>query len=149
MALAATRTEAHGLTLYYDGECPVCRSYVTRVRLRRTVGKVTLVDLRTHPETRRRLEAEGYLPDEGMVVEVAGQGYHGPSAVQVLALLSSRSGLFNRLNYRLFGSARASRLLYPLLVAGRRALLFLLGRKPLTHGDPSSPDNPTDFRKVS
>ena len=142
------QVQASGLTLYYDGDCPLCRSYVTRMRLKRSAGSVDLLDVRIHAADRQRLERQGYRLDDGMVVEVAGQVYHGVAAVHVLALMSSRSGWFNRLNYRVFRSHRAAKLLYPLLVTGRRALLFLLGRKPLSHGECDTPDNPKELRKV-
>jgi predicted DCC family thiol-disulfide oxidoreductase YuxK len=137
-----------GLYLYYDGDCPLCRSYVTRMRLRHSAGSVELVNVRIHAAERQRLERQGYRLDDGMVVEVGGQVYHGAAAVHVLALLSSRSGWFNRLNYRVFRSRRTARLLYPPLVAGRRVLLFLLGRKPLPQGEYDPPDNPKELRKV-
>ena len=122
------QVQASGLTLYYDGDCPLCRSYVTRMRLKRSAGSVDLLDIRIHAADRQRLERQGYRLDDGMVVEVGGQVYHGAAAVHVLALLSSRSGSFNRLNYLVFRSRRTARLLYPPLVAGRRVLLVLLGR---------------------
>jgi len=46
----------------------------------------------------------------------------------MLALLSTPSSGFNRLNAALFRSPTASRLLYPVLRAGRNAVLRLLGR---------------------
>jgi hypothetical protein len=47
-------------------------------------------------------------------------------------LLSSRSGLFNKLNALIFHSPTVSRLLYPLLRAGRNLTLRLLGHRKLT-----------------
>ena len=51
--------------------------------------------------------------------------------LELLALMSSRAGWFNRLNFLVFRSRTLSRLLYPILVLGRRLLLRLLGRSPL------------------
>jgi hypothetical protein len=66
-----------------------------------------------------------------MVLEIGGVHYHGDACLNRLALMSSRSGLFNRLNYILFRSPRLSRLSYPLLRCGRSLALRLLGRQPL------------------
>jgi predicted DCC family thiol-disulfide oxidoreductase YuxK len=123
-----------GLTLVYDGDCPLCSAYVTRMRLRQIAGRLDLLDARQQPALVQRLERRGYRLDEGMLVIVGDQYYHGAAAVHVLALMSSRSGWLNRLNYSLFRSSLLASVLYPLLVAGRRALLWLLGRKPLSAG---------------
>jgi len=77
------------------------------------------------------LGEKGYSLDEGMLVMVGERYYHGAAAVQVLALMSSRTGWFNRLNYRLFRSQKWSAAAYPLLVSGRRLLLRVLRREPI------------------
>ena len=123
-----------GLTLVYDGDCPLCSAYVTRMRLRQTAGRLDLIDARQQPALVQQMEQRGYHLDDGMLLIVDGRFYHGAAAMHVLALMSSGSGWFNRLNYRLFRSPRLSSVLYPPLVAGRRGLLWLLGRKPLSAG---------------
>ena len=123
---------ADGLTVVYDGDCPLCSAYVTQLRLKETAGCLDLVDARQHPETVEALDRRGYRLDEGMVVIAGDQAYHGSDAIHALALMSSRSGWLNRLNYWVFRSHTLSAALYPALVAGRRALLWLLGRAPLT-----------------
>ena len=59
--------------------------------------------------------------DEGMVLKVDGRLYHGEDCIRMLALLSTPGGLFNRANAAVFRSRIRSRLLYPLLRAGRNA----------------------------
>lgn len=124
------------LTLYYDGECPLCARYVTMLRLSRG-QPVRLVDLRSAPDRRAELEAQGFELDQGMVVEQDGCRYAGAAAVNVLAMLSTPSDVFNRINRLVFGSPLLARLLYPLLRMGRWLLLFLLG-KPLISEEKSS-----------
>lgn len=121
-----------GLTIVYDGDCPLCSAYVTQLRLKETAGSLRLEDARQHPGTVEALAAQGYPLDEGMVVIVGNRVYHGADAIHVLALMSSRTGWLNRLNYQVFRSRRLSAALYPALVAGRRALLWLLGRSSLS-----------------
>ena len=123
---------AEGLTIVYDGDCPLCSAYVTQLRLKESAGSLRLEDARQHPATVEALGKQGYRLDQGMVVIAGDRVYHGADAIHVLALMSSRSGWLNRLNYRVFRSRRLSAVLYPGLVAGRRALLWLLGRSPLS-----------------
>lgn len=117
------------LWVVYDGECPFCSSYVLLYRLREQIGQVHLIDARsTHPimaEVRR----EKLDLDEGMAVKFRGRFYHGAAAMNILAILGSGSGVFNRLNRALFRHPRLARFLYPMLVRGRWIILRLLGRR--------------------
>lgn len=119
------------VTIFYDGQCPFCARYVALLRLRQAVGPVGLVDLREDTAARTELEAAGMVLDQGMVIDLEGHRLHGADAVHALALLSSPSGLVNSLNARLFASEWLTRLIYPLMRAGRNATLLLLGRQPL------------------
>src|ERR1700685_1118524 len=120
-----------GLVLVYDGECPVCSSYVQYVRLKESVGRVTLVNARDGGPWVDRIRAAGLDLDEGMALYYAGRFYHGADCVHMLALLSTGSGPFNRIHSAIFRNARWSAFLYPILRFGRNLLLRLLGRKRL------------------
>jgi predicted DCC family thiol-disulfide oxidoreductase YuxK len=119
------------VVVMYDGECPACSCYVRFVRLREAAGKVDLINLRERPDLVRMLRSEGRDVNEGMVVQVGIRRYFGADAVTAMALMSSRSGIANRLNRAVFGSKIASRALYPAMRAGRYVLLKALGRRPL------------------
>ena len=82
------------LTIYYDGDCPMCTRFVTMLRLSEQ-QQVALADLRGLPDKRAEFEGLGYKVDDGMVVDQSGQLYSGADAVNVLALLSTPSGLFD------------------------------------------------------
>jgi len=101
------------------------------MRLQEAAGRLQLVDARQEPGLVEQLQHQGYRLNDGLLLAIGNQYFHGAAAINVLALMSSRSGCFNRLNYRVFRSRRMANLLYPVLVAGRRVLLWLLGRKPL------------------
>lgn len=122
------------LVLVYDGECPVCSSYVRYVRLRESVGRVSLINARDGGPWVERVRAAGLDLDEGMVLLYGGRFYHGADCIHMLALLSTDSGVFNRINSAIFRSAGLSTVLYPVLRFGRNLLLRLLGRKPLHLG---------------
>lgn len=119
------------LTLVYDGQCPLCRQFVRLQRLRRDVGEPTLIDARQESDARRDLSALGIDLDAGFALRIGETWVHGDEALHRLALMSTGSGLFNRLMARLFASPRRTARLYPWLRRGRAVLLRLLGRGPI------------------
>ena len=119
--------------LLYDGECPFCSRYVSYVRLRDAVGSVTLADAREHPDLVEEARQRGYEVDTGMVLKLDGRYYHGGDCIHALALLTTSSGFFNRMNRALFRSRTFSRIVYPVLRTGRNVTLRLLGRTRLQH----------------
>lgn len=119
------------LVLIYDGECPVCSSYTRYVKLKESVGSLALVNARDGGPWVERVRNAGLDLDEGMVLIYGGRYYHGADCIQMLALLSTPSGLFNRVNSAIFRNQRLATMLYPALRCGRNMLLRLLGRKPL------------------
>lgn len=122
--------------IYYDGDCPFCSRYVRLLRLRDAAGPVALTNLREDDAARQRFSDAGLAPDDGMLVETEGGLFHGADALNVISMLSSPSGVFNRLNAQLFRSRTAARFIYPLLRAGRNATLLLLGRDAMRSADP-------------
>jgi predicted DCC family thiol-disulfide oxidoreductase YuxK len=119
------------LVLIYDGDCPVCSSYVRYVRLKEAAGKLTLVNAREGGEWVNKVVAAGLSLDEGMALYYGGRFYHGVDCIHMLALLSTPSGVFNRVNGRIFSHPRLARALYPVLRAGRNSLLRILNRPQL------------------
>ena len=128
---AATSRQSEGAPttwVVYDGQCPFCSRYVSLLRLRDTLGRVELVNAREGGPVVDEILAAGLDLDEGMVLKIDGRFYHGDECIHRLALLSSSSSLFNRVNRAIFRSPTLSRLLYPLLRSGRNCMLHLLGR---------------------
>ena len=123
------------ILLVYDTECPVCENYCQRVRIEESAGDLKLIDARESSEVLTEITALGLDIDQGMVLKMQGELYYGAYAIHALALMSSRSGHFNRFNYWLFQSERASRLLYPALKCGRNLLLKSLGRTKINNLD--------------
>lgn len=123
------------LRLVYDGECPMCRRYVRWQRIRREVGELELIDARQASEARRELTAMGIDLDEGFALQIGERWYRGSDALHRLTLLGTRSGVFNRLMYRLFANSRRTARLYPLLKRCRSGLLKMLGKGPIDNLD--------------
>lgn len=78
-----------------------------------------------------RVVAQGLALDEGMAMYYGGRWYHGADCIHMLALLSTPSGIFNRINAAVFRHPRLARIIYPALRAGRNLLLKVLNRSPL------------------
>lgn len=120
-----------GLWLLYDGGCPFCSAYVSRLRLRDEVPPVRIVDAREGGPELGAARAAGLDVDGGMVLrlgdEDGGRLHHGAGTIRRLALLSTSSDRFNRLTGWFFRSETRARLLYPWLRRGRNLTFVLLG----------------------
>src|SRR5687767_15374616 len=90
------------ILLVYDKECPVCNAYCQVVRIRESVGDLRIVNARESSAVMKEITDMGLDIDQGMVVKMGGQIYYGADAIHALSLISSRSGVFNRLNYWIF-----------------------------------------------
>lgn len=121
------------ILLVYDRECPACNNYCQIVRIRESVGQLKIVDAREASEVMREITAQGLDIDQGMVLKMGGRLYYGSDAIHALALISSRSGVFNRLNYWIFKSKTLSHILYPVLRFFRNLLLKLLGKTKINN----------------
>lgn len=134
--------------LVYDGECPVCKTYCKYIRIREAVGDLHLVDARQPSELMDDITAAGLDIDQGMVLKFKNVLYYGPDAIHILTLLSTPSGLFNRINYYVFSTKVGARIFYPIGKAFRTLLLKLLRIKyienlknegPVAHKQPTLP----------
>jgi len=116
------------ILLVHDGECPACHAYCQVVRIKECEGDLRIVDARENSEVMNEISAQGLDIDQGMVLKVGGQFYYGSDAIHRLALISSRRGVFNRINYCMFKSKTVSNILYPPLRFFRNLLLKMLGK---------------------
>lgn len=121
------------ILLVYDKQCPVCDAYCRMVRIRESVGTLRLVNARDAGAIMDEITAKGLDIDEGMVLKVGSTLYYGADAIHVLSLMSSRSGVFNRLTYWIFRSKSLSAILYPLFRCFRNLLLKLLGKSRINN----------------
>jgi predicted DCC family thiol-disulfide oxidoreductase YuxK len=121
------------LLLIYDDECPACRNYTQMIRIKETVGELILINAREDGDEVSRLSEAGFDLDEGMALIVGTRVYYGADTVHMLALMGSPSGMFNRLNHWVFRSRARSKMLYPVLKAGRNLLLKILARSKMNN----------------
>ncbi|WP_136678490.1 DCC1-like thiol-disulfide oxidoreductase family protein [Neptunomonas sp. XY-337] len=119
--------------LIYDQECPACHAYCQVVNIRKSVGELTIVDARQPSKVMEEITAQGLDIDQGMVLKLGDQLYYGADAIHALALIGSRSGFLNRINYWVFSSKQRSAVLYPILRSLRNVLLKLLRKRKINN----------------
>ena len=119
--------------LIYDKECPACKAYSRLVRIRESVGDLKIINAREQNDVLDEITAQGLDIDQGMVLKMGDQLYYGSDAIHALALISNRSGVFNRLNYWIFKSKTLSSWLYPILLFFRNLLLKILGKSKINN----------------
>lgn len=117
--------------IVYDGQCPFCSNFISKLQLEHTIGKVELIDTRTQSALAAELEKQACELDKGMLFIQNDNYYFGHNAMHRLALLSTTSGWFNRFNNWLFSIKLLAFFVYPLLRLGRNVTLLLLGKEPI------------------
>ena len=130
-AYRRTRRGADKAWLVYDGECYFCSNYARLLDAREAVGELILVNARDGGPLVEEVRALRYNLDDGMALKMGGRWRFGSDALNTLALLSARRGVFGVANRLLFSSPSAAWLAYPFLNCGRRALLGLRRVPPL------------------
>jgi len=121
--------ETSEIWFVYDGDCPICTTAARAFKIREAAGTLLLLNAReeaNHPLMQeinnRKLDL-----DEGMIIRMGDNYYHGADALHVMALLGTNQGWFNRMNVLLFRSKHMASLCYPSMRAGRNLLLKLKG----------------------
>lgn len=122
-------TEAPQIVLVYDRDCPVCTAYCKALAIRQLDRNMQILNAREDHPVVREIKRLGLDLDEGFVLRIGSEYYHGAEAIHRLALLSTPSGVFNRVNYFVFRSQKLSRLLYPGLRLARNLILAVMGRQ--------------------
>lgn len=126
-------TQAEPIFLVYDRQCPACDYYCNLARIRADVGELKLIDAREGGPLVEEITRAKFDIDQGMVLKVGAQLYYGSDAIHALSLMSTRTGLFNRLTYWIFRSRFLSHILYPVLRFFRNLLLKALGRTKINN----------------
>lgn len=103
-------------------------------KLKQSIGPVRLINARDGGPEVTQVKAAGLDLDEGMVMSYNGKLYHGDECLNMMAMMSSDSGIFNRMAALLFRSPVVARASYPFLRCGRAITLRMLGRKKIDGG---------------
>jgi predicted DCC family thiol-disulfide oxidoreductase YuxK len=129
----AADVRSREILLVYDEDCPLCNAYCRMVRIRETVGTLRLVDARENSDVMNEITRTGLDIDQGMALKVDDVLYYGSDAICALSLMSSGSGVFNRLNHWIFRSSTRAKVLYPVLRSCRNLLLKILGKTKINN----------------
>lgn len=122
---------ANDFVVIYDGDCPLCRSYVAYSALKRKFPGIRLLDARTTTGLKAHYDRLGYDLNEGMVVVEQGRIFHAADAMARIALHTRSERRLNAALAPLLQRPRLGRLTYAVMRTGRSALLRLLRRPPL------------------
>ncbi|UTW56479.1 DCC1-like thiol-disulfide oxidoreductase family protein [Kordiimonas sp. SCSIO 12610] len=119
----------NGIWFVYDGDCPICRMAAHALKIKEEYGALNLLNAREAEGTAllAEINKRKFDLDEGMVIYVDGQFYHGKSALKFMARFGDKKGLFNWFTQSLFWSDTLARLLYPLMRGCRNLLIRLNG----------------------
>ncbi len=110
------------IVLIDDKEYPVCNR-----RIRKSLSDLNIINARVDSEVMNEITRRGLHIDHG-VLTMGSELYYAANAIHRLGLISSRSGIFNQVNYWIFKSRALSRLFYPILRYPRHLLLKVLGK---------------------
>jgi predicted DCC family thiol-disulfide oxidoreductase YuxK len=121
-----TEAETDVPRVVYDGECPVCRTFVGRIDMD---GGFEKIDARKESAERDIVTGSGCSLDEGMAVLHEGKVHHGKDAVAFMAARAKRNSTTNVLTRLFFGGPMRARFFYPVARLFRNTLLRLLGKR--------------------
>ena len=123
--------ENKNMKIIYDGECPFCSKYVRLIQLKKTIGYVELINARVDTTIKEKLKELSIDINKGMVLIDGKDIYFAEDCVHRLALLSTSSNLFNRINKLVFKYKTLSKIIYPIMKTGRNFILFILRKKQI------------------
>ena len=114
--------------LLYDGDCPVCRTYVGWTALRQSHPDIQLIDARERPDLVAALRAEGIEINDTNLLQLDGQRFTGAAAMALVSRKMRADGIGRKVLKAATAPERVLRPIYPWFVRGRKALLWLAGR---------------------
>ena len=120
--------------IVYDGDCPMCSNFAKLYKIKESVGTLKIVNARqADNKIISQINTRGLNLDLGFVVKIDEMFYHASDATNVLALIGSNTGIFNRLNVLIFRSKILTKLLYPLFRTARNLALLLKGKSQINN----------------
>lgn len=133
----------------YDGDCPICNVAARGFAIKKAVGTLKLLDARSNMDHQllKEINARQLDLDESMVIKMDQQYYQGQDALQLMALLGTNVGWFNRLTYLLFRHVTLSKIGYPFLRLIRNSLIRMRNRDKIRNLNYANSDG-TIFREI-
>ncbi len=103
------------------------------LKIRKSIGELVIINARISQPLILEAKKQGYNLNEGLIVKYREQFYYGEDGMCILAMFSSQSDLFNKINSKLFKSKVLLKLIYPILKFVRLCLLIIIGVKKIKH----------------
>lgn len=117
--------EKPGVWFVYDGDCPICTQAATALRIKQRYGELHTLNAREAgaDPLMDEINRRGLDLDEGMVIYVDGQFFHGKDALKFMARHGETQNMLMAAFKGLFWSDMLARLVYPWMRATRNGLL--------------------------
>lgn len=101
------------------------------MRLKNVVDELRLINARTD-DFQGLLKERQFDLNEGMLVMIGDNYYHGAEAASILAALTTPLTVFNKLNYVLFNNKITAKYWYPICRFFRNLALRVRGIPPIS-----------------
>ena len=113
----------------YDGDCPFCNHFAQLLELKRSLPSLEIIDGRENLDQLTQLYKQGYDLNKGAILIINGSIKNGADAINWIfnEIKEPNDSLLEVLRI-IFSSNRRSKLLFPLLIWGRRIALTAKGR---------------------
>ena len=119
----------------YDGQCPFCNHFAELLKLKSALPLLELLDGRKNLDLLTRLYKQGYDLNNGAILINDGNIKHGSDAINwICSQMKEPDDALLEILRIIFISNKRSKLLFPLLLWGRRFSLSLKGKvwQPVT-----------------
>ncbi len=114
----------------YDGECPFCNHFAHLLELKSNLPSLQILDGRENLEQLTRLYNLGYDLNNGAILIINGKIKHGAEAIYWICsqIKKPNDSLLEVLRI-IFKSNKRGKMIFPLLLWGRRVLLTVKGKE--------------------
>jgi len=113
----------------YDGECPFCNHFAQLIELKSCLPSLQIIDGRENLEQLTQLYKQGYDLNNGAILINNGKIMHGADAISwICSRIEEPNDSLLEILKLIFTSNKRSKILFPLLLWGRRITLTLKGK---------------------
>ena len=116
------------ILIYYDGECPYCRSYKKVIDIKKKYS-FELRDARLYPKEINSLYAKGYKIEDGILMIFNKKIFQGSEALSKVDSLIYKKTFISKLYSLIIKLPFFGMIIYPLVKIIRIITLYLMGIK--------------------
>lgn len=117
--------QPRNLTLYYDGDCPICNNYKDYINLRKQYN-IILANAREHIPVISELALKGFDINHGMILLLDNKIFQGSDVLQILSGLTKQSGFRDKQIARFLKITWLVSCIYPLIKGVRWIILKII-----------------------